>query len=327
MSDRSNSDGNDSLRNRMRQYASRPIVYEARRSGPSQRTWQDIKAQPKAEPTYTMPVPVEKKIAPLPVRYSSEGELPPKKPLEPFIAPPKEQPLAAQFTEPDPKAEPKQTKLFHPHRLSMALTGLALVAFAAGLMFGINGFRANNQAKTQVAALASNPTSAGVPAEQKPSGVDINSYQVAPNMPRFLIIPKIGVKARVTKLGLKSPSVMASPSNIYDTGWYDGSSLPGQTGAALIDGHVHGPTAPGVFVKLNKLVAGDTITIERGDGSLLNYKVVKSQAYPQDSVDMNAALAPVTPGKNGLNLITCTGSVSSATGEYNQRLVVFAEQV
>jgi hypothetical protein len=95
----------------------------------------------------------------------------------------------------------------------------------------------------------------------------------------------------------------------------------------LIDGHVSSWTSHGIFYGLKTLVAGDTIQIERGDGAILAYKVVKSQTYTTSKVDMAAALTPINPRKPGLNLITCTGNVMAGTNEFNQRVVVFAEQV
>ncbi len=163
-----------------------------------------------------------------------------------------------------------------------------------------------------------------IPSEDKP---DVNAYRTAANLPRVISIPKLDVTARVLRLGVNSQGALAAPASIYDTGWYEASSKPGEPGAMLIDGHVHGPNKPGVFSELKNLKAGDEITVERGDGKVLSYKVVKTKTYPADSMDMmGAALTPVTPGKPGLNLITCTGEIDKSNNHYKDRLVVFAEQ-
>jgi sortase (surface protein transpeptidase) len=94
----------------------------------------------------------------------------------------------------------------------------------------------------------------------------------------------------------------------------------------LIDGHVSSWKAHGIFYGLNTLVAGDAIQVERGDGTIFTYKVVKSQVYSYTKVDMTAALAPINSHKPGLNLITCTGDVVAGTSEFSERMVVFAEQ-
>ncbi|HEY5441936.1 MAG TPA: class F sortase, partial [Candidatus Saccharimonadales bacterium] len=83
----------------------------------------------------------------------------------------------------------------------------------------------------------------------------------------------------------------------------------------------------GVFYNIIGLTAGDTMQIVRGDGTVLNYRVVKTQLYPADNVDMQAAITPVTAGKSGLNLITCAGQVKKGTSEFSKRVIVFAEQM
>ena len=208
---------------------------------------------------------------------------------------------------------------------------MALIVFVAGLFVSINGWQTNKEASATVAHLSKTAAKSGnasptVPSTTKPTTNDLASYAVAPTLPRYLRIPKLGVEARVLRLGVDKSGQLETPPNVYDTGWYDASSLPGSPGAMLIDGHVSSWTTNGVFYGLKKLVPGDTMTVERGDGQTFTYKVVKTQAYDADNVDMQAAVTPVVPGKPGLNLITCTGSVKPGTSEFTQRLVVFTVQ-
>ena len=158
-----------------------------------------------------------------------------------------------------------------------------------------------------------------------PSAYD--RYTVAADLPRYILIPKIGVQAIVEQLGVTTTNQLESPSNIYQAGWYTGSAKPGQPGAMVIDGHVASWSTQGVFYNLSSLKAGDKIAIERGDGTILNYEVVKTQVWNVADVDMQAVQQPINPTKPGLNLITCTGSVTPETSEFNQRLVIFAEQI
>jgi len=69
------------------------------------------------------------------------------------------------------------------------------------------------------------------------------------------------------------------------------------------------------------------LSIERGDGTVLNYKVVQTQVYHADDVDMAAALTSVDPAKPGLNLMTCSGKVKAGTNEFQDRIVVFTVQI
>ncbi len=146
-------------------------------------------------------------------------------------------------------------------------------------------------------------------------------------MPRYLNIPKLGVHARVLSLGILNNGALATPHNVFDVGWYNESSLPGQPGAMLFDGHVSSWTSHGVFYGIKKLVGGDIVQVVRGDGTTFSYKVVKSQTFDHDNVDMNSAIKPVDPTKPGLNLITCTGDVIKGTNEFNQRVLVYTEQM
>lgn len=167
----------------------------------------------------------------------------------------------------------------------------------------------------------------GGPSTTPVSADEFANYHVPPNQPRYIFIPRLKVRAIVLSLGTTASNQVESPPNVHQTGWYNRSGLPGQPGAMLIDGHVSSWTARGVFYGLKTLVKGDIIQIERGDGARFTYKVVASRTYNAKKVDMAAALRPVTPGKPGLNLITCTGQVAAGTSEFNQRVVVFAVQI
>lgn len=226
--------------------------------------------------------------------------------------------------------QPAARRIIKKPRTGTLLIAMAAALFVAGLGVVFVQLRTNQQVAAQVkhatyAALNSSDSAAAdaPPAETKPSHP--GAYAVPPDQPRFLKIPKLSVDARVLKLGLKADGELRTPNTIFDTGWYQKSAKPGDAGGAiLIDGHVHGPTLPGVFYNLKKLQPGDTIQLERGDGKTFEFKVVGSHAYPADTVDMAAALTSAVPGKLGLNLITCTGSVNIHTDSYNQRLIVFA---
>lgn len=171
-------------------------------------------------------------------------------------------------------------------------------------------------------------TSGSAPSSVKPSAQAVASYVVPPTNPKYITIPAIGVaSARIIQLGLLSDGSIAVPSNIYDTGWYDGSAKPGQNGAMFIYGHVSSWKAKGVFYNLKKLTTGDKITVIRGDNTTYTYQVVSSKVYPFNKVPMDTVLAPARPGKPSLNLMTCTGKVIAGTSEFNERLVIFTSLV
>jgi LPXTG-site transpeptidase (sortase) family protein len=226
-------------------------------------------------------------------------------------------------------------------KLQLTMVGMACFIFLFGLAVSVQTLQTNNAAAAQVSALSkqadtkpatsdqstTTASSVPVPSATKPSTAAVSQYVVAPDMARYLKIPKLGVSARVLQVGINNNGALGTPNNVFDTAWYSGSAKPGQPGATLIDGHVSSWTSHGVFYGIKTLVAGDPIQIVRGDGSVVNYQVVKTQVYAANDVDMQAAVNPITPGKSGLNLITCTGDVEKGTSEFTQRVIVFAQQV
>lgn len=236
-------------------------------------------------------------------------------------------------------------KLTHKkHRaplLSNVLIVIAVALLITGLGLGFRDWRASNIANQTAARLVSEanngivknavPATAGsssaVPSTIKPAVSAVVEYVVAPDKPRYLIIPKLDVHARILTVGVDAQGALRVPANIYDTAWYKESSLPGQPGAMLIDGHISSWTARGVFYGLKTLRAGDIIRVQRGDDTLFTYKVVKTQLYGADNVDMVAAQTAIDANRPGLNLISCSGDVITGTNDFNQRIIVFATQV
>lgn len=217
-------------------------------------------------------------------------------------------------------------------KIQFAFMGAGVIVFIVGIAVSIMGMRVNQQVAAQTQNTQVNSDQSGlagngddpVPDEAVVGNGQLSSHIVAPEAPRKLLIPKLKVESRVFGLGTKPSGELLTPGNIFDTGWYTSSAKPGKAGATLIDGHVHGPTKPGVFANLKKLNKEDTIIVERGNGTKVTYKVVKTQVYDADNTDMKAAMTPVEDGKSGLNLITCTGKLDKSTNTYKERLIVFA---
>lgn len=207
--------------------------------------------------------------------------------------------------------------------LSRFLLFVAVIVLTTGLIVTWQQLQSNQT--------ASSPRDIQTIAEAQPSAekqpVDhFAQHTVAPALPRYIFIDKISVKAIVKPLGVTADNYLEAPANIHEVGWYNGSTTPGQAGAVVIDGHVGLSQTPGVFFQLHKLQPNDTITIERGDGTLVSYRVTKSITYEADDVDMHTVLNPVS-NQPGLNLITCAGSYNIEAQTFDQRLVVYTEQV
>ncbi len=166
---------------------------------------------------------------------------------------------------------------------------------------------------------------ATAPETMKPSPEVVAAYSVAADLPKYISIPTIETeKVRVFQLGLTKNYSIAAPTNIHDAGWYEESSRPGKPGAMFIYGHVSSLESKGIFYDLYKLKPGDVIRVTRGDDTVFSYAVVSTKKYAAQEVPMDTVLAPVRAGQQGLNLMTCAGHIDAKTGEFSERLVVYA---
>lgn len=158
--------------------------------------------------------------------------------------------------------------------------------------------------------------------EVEPTETEVREYTVAPDRPRYLTIPKLGIsKARILAMGINQNGELDTPNNIFDVGWYESSSKPGNGGTLMIDGHNGGPHVNGVFKQLPSLNKGDMIEVERGDGHIFKYEVVENNTVPLDEADhymLTAAKSPID-GHESLTLISCTGEWSQQQGTYLSR--------
>lgn len=233
-----------------------------------------------------------------------------------------------------PEDNTSRPHVHHKHRkqrskpkMSYVFATMAVLVFILGIGVSVQGLLTNKKVEAQVKnASASDNLIEPPPQETDLPASSRIAYRVAPNLPRLIRIPKIKVESRIVRLGMQTSGKLRSPSNIYDTGWFEGSSKPNESGAMLLAGHVHGPTKPGIFYNLHKLVAGDTFEVERGDGQVFNYRVVDTKTYHRDSVDMSAAMTSYLSGERGLNIITCSGDLDDSGNHYEDRLIVFAVQ-
>lgn len=140
--------------------------------------------------------------------------------------------------------------------------------------------------------------------------------------PIRLVIPKLDIDAKIQQVGITKKGNMAAPNNFVDVGWYKYGTLPGQTGSAIIAGHVdNGIALPAVFSRLEELKEGDDIYITMQDYELLHFSVTKSNIYDFDSKDNDVFTED--SGKL-LKLITCTGAWLQKDKTHDSRLVVSA---
>ena len=164
------------------------------------------------------------------------------------------------------------------------------------------------------------PTLVPVPLGRQAAVAQPSVQQVAE--PTGLIIPSIGVRSGLVRLGLTSSGALQVPATASVAGWYTGSSRPGAIGAAVIVGHIDSQSAPGVFFLLRLLRPGRLVYVRRADGSLAVFRVTAVHSYPKADFPTRAVYGP-TPNAQ-LRLITCGGSFDFATGHYLSNVIVYA---
>jgi sortase (surface protein transpeptidase) len=143
-------------------------------------------------------------------------------------------------------------------------------------------------------------------------------------VPTRVRIPAIDVDATVIDLGLTEDRRLEVPEDISVTGWYTGRSVPGEDGPSVVVGHVDSRVAgKGVFYSLGDLVEGDTVEIERSDGTIAAFRVTDVSLVPKDEFPTEQVYGS-TPEPT-LRLITCGGTFDRSVRSYEYNVIVFAE--
>jgi hypothetical protein len=146
----------------------------------------------------------------------------------------------------------------------------------------------------------------------------------APSPPVRISIPAIGVSAAVVRLGLNRDGTLQVPD--FDvTGWFVGGPAPGETGPAVIAGHIDSRRGPAVFHRLRELRPGQEITVGRRDGSSVRFAVDGVAQYPKDAFPTEAVFGPAPEPL--LRLITCGGAFDRSRRSYRDNVVVTARLV
>ncbi|WP_181186134.1 class F sortase [Alkalicoccus urumqiensis] len=142
-------------------------------------------------------------------------------------------------------------------------------------------------------------------------------------IPVTLSIPAIDVEGPVLPVGLEEDGAMEVPETGDDIGWFERGVKPGAQGNAVLAGHVDDLTGPAIFFDLEKLEAGDEITVTSADGESLTFVVTHKEAYPYQDAPIDEVFGATSSRR--LNLITCTGEFDRDAGTHRERLVVFTE--
>lgn len=149
------------------------------------------------------------------------------------------------------------------------------------------------------------------------------SNQATNDYPIYISIPSLAVNAKIQKIGVAKNGRLAVPSNYTDVGWYKSGSFPGDSGSAVMDGHVdNGLGLAGVFKNLSDINIGDLISIKLRSGQTISFVTEKVDALPYNST--STAEIFDSNGSPRLTIITCDGIWIPAKKTYDRRLIVTA---
>ena len=150
----------------------------------------------------------------------------------------------------------------------------------------------------------------------------VTAPQLPASTPSRVQIPALGVTSRIMQLGLERDGSMEVPPGAYPVGWYDGSPTPGQLGPAVLAGHVDWEGKPGAFYGLRELRPGDTVVVDRADGTVATFRVDRVEEHAKDDFPTEEVYGDIDHA--GLRLITCGGAFDEDTGDYLDNIIVFA---
>jgi hypothetical protein len=140
-------------------------------------------------------------------------------------------------------------------------------------------------------------------------------------------MPSIGVRSDpLEQLGLLPDGNLAAPVDYARAGWFVDGPVPGQTGPAVIAGHIDSAAdGPAIFFRLRELQPGDEVAVGLSDGSTVTFRVDRVISAPKDAFPTDEVYGP-TPDAQ-LRLITCGGSFNPVAGSYLDNTIVFATAV
>jgi sortase family protein len=205
-----------------------------------------------------------------------------------------------------------------PWRIATLLLVAILTAGGSGLLFA--AYTSDPPRPPQPAAGAAPPDPYGF---RPPAGEP--AVPMERSVPTRIRIPTIGVDAKLIRLGVDGEGEVEVPalSKAMDAGWYEYGPTPGETGNAVIIGHVDSQRiGPAVFFELGELEPGELIEVERKDGSVARFVVDGIDSFPKDEFPAELVYGPSE--RPGLRVVTCGGRFDKKARNYLDNVIVFA---
>lgn len=199
---------------------------------------------------------------------------------------------------------------------TLLITVLSIIVLTGTFLYIFQNFisPSNGQNWVSPAALIQSPD---------PSA-EIQSPLPVPAIPRLLSIPDLNVEAIVEDVGLDNENKMDVPKNAMNAGWYNLGVKPGETGNAVMAGHLDKKDgSPAIFYNLTKLKKGDILQVTDNLGQQYRYIVTETKSYALKDFPLQEVFGPNSKAR--LNLITCEGNFNKSSNLYSHRFVVYSE--
>jgi len=140
--------------------------------------------------------------------------------------------------------------------------------------------------------------------------------------PTEVTIAAIDVRAPVLPVGVGTSGALIVPDSPRDVGWFQGGSVPGEPGVALLTSHLDTRReGRGVFAGLVDLAVGDGIVLTSADGTTQRWTVTGREQHPKDALPEGLF---ARSGDAELALVTCGGPFDRTRRSYRDNVIVWA---
>lgn len=155
------------------------------------------------------------------------------------------------------------------------------------------------------------------------SPADQIAARVGDAEPVEVIVPGIGVRAPLIRLGLQSDGTMEVPEEDFmEAGWYEHGPRPGLRGPSVVAGHVDSMDGPAVFYDLDKLAPGDEVVVRYDNAETVAFRIERIEQHPKDHFPTEEVYADTEAPE--LRLVTCGGLFDRNQRSYKDNIIAFA---
>jgi sortase (surface protein transpeptidase) len=208
------------------------------------------------------------------------------------------------------------------------VVALALLLTAFGcITLGLRGHQVplSDPVAQQDTPLVNPAPAPAVPGMPAPAPSNAAGSATPRSAPVALQIPAIGVAVSLSTLGVNPNQTVQVPTNFQQPGWFGLGPSPGQTGSAVILGHVDSYKGPAVFFRIRALRAGDQVDVSLADGVTTHFVVNTVATYTKDQFPAQQVYA--SHGASALQLVTCGGTFDTHTRSYLSNVVAYTTLV